>query len=103
MKKWIPKDTCYCYKLLDVITSYDENIMPRLKIKKCKWHKYIGKNTLTGTYDGEEYSETVSVYRCEYLGLTDSDKSSLLWDQCKECGEHFGDDKWLRGFKKCGK
>ncbi|HEY8889829.1 MAG TPA: hypothetical protein VIM70_06205 [Clostridium sp.] len=90
MKKWIPKDTVYCYKLVDVITSYDENKPPQLVIKPCKWHKYIGKNTLSGEYGGREWTETVSVYRCEYLNYTDTEQSSLLWDMCKECGEHYG-------------
>ena len=32
------------------------------------------------------------VYRCEYLGLTDTMGDTLLWDGCKECDEHM--PKW---------
>ena len=28
------------------------------------------------------------VWRCEYMGYTDYDQDSLLWDGCKECGVH---------------
>jgi len=100
MKKWIPKDTPYCYEIINIITSYDENEPPKIKIKPCKWYKYIGRNTLSAVYNDETYTETVKVFRCEYLKYTDMEQSSLLWDMCKECGEHHGDDKWLKSFKK---
>lgn len=61
MKKWIPKDICYC--------------------GNCKWR------SLNETKDNQ-----MNGY-CKYLNLGDWYKEGtlLLWDGCKECGEHDGD------------
>lgn len=82
MKKWIPKNTPYC--------------------DGCKWHKYIktieyNHHERNCPNDNEcEYRDKcwttestscqVKVYRCEYLGYTDCNEDSLLWDGVKECG-----------------
>lgn len=97
MKKWIPKNTAYCLG--------------------CKWHRYIktlylhaSPTTTKSIHPSEytwslcnyrddcegkarcwttpEYSCSKNVYRCEYLGITDFNKDTLLWDGCKECNEH---------------
>lgn len=60
MKKWIPKDTPYCYGSL----------------KPCKWRV---KRKLT-----DEYGARKECF-CMYTGRFDE---GLLWDACKECGEH---------------
>lgn len=81
MKKWIPKDTIYC---LD-----------------CKWRKFLGTKKLhrnTGCESAHSCNAKCwttpdtkcryRIYRCEYMGYTDETEESLLWDGCKECGEH---------------
>lgn len=92
MKKWIPKDTCYC--------------------GNCKWRHFLGeikhhknppneKGWEVCQYANECAKECHSggstncaalVYRCDYLGLTDKEQDSLLWDGCKECGVHYPKD-----------
>jgi len=70
MKKWIPNNTCYCYKNVEI--KREEII----KIKTCKWHRI-----------SERHREQENGY-CIYLGYGDwqQDETSLLWDKCKECG-----------------
>lgn len=65
MKKWIPKDTCYCY-------SINRNGNP----KTCKW---LVSNP------NKEYQ--MNGY-CKYLKLGDwyENGTMLLWDEVKECG-----------------
>lgn len=29
-----------------------------------------------------------SIMKCDYLGIIDDEDDTLLWDSCKECGEH---------------
>lgn len=62
MKKWIPKDTCCCYG--------------------CKWLSFNPNKP----YQMNGY--------CKYLKTGDwfEDGTMLLWDMCKECGEH---DKYI--------
>jgi hypothetical protein len=94
MKKWIPKNTPYCYTY-----KHDKEI-------PCPWRKYIktiyyNKDERNCPYNDTcesndkcwidyRYSCKVRVYRCEYLGYTDYEEDSLLWDACKEC--KVGDD-----------
>lgn len=80
MKKYIPKHTMYC--------------------GDCRWRKHISTIKLhrdTGcqhknTCDSNCWSKDLQthcinrIYRCEYLGYTDYEEESLLWDGCKECG-----------------
>ena len=81
MKKYIPKNTCYCYKYSPTRGYY-----------RCKWFKFLGINKLnreTCEYAPEcgekECKCQYSIYRCEYLGFTDKQNETLLWDECKEC------------------
>ena len=81
MKKWIPKDTCYC--------------------GECPHHHYI--TTIKFNETNCEYVENCKdkpcwtraenscrsiVYKCDYLKYIDWKQESLLWDGCKECGVH---------------
>lgn len=67
MKKWIPKNTLYCYKV-----------------------KYINGKRITIPCRHLVYNkkkpEQLSGY-CKYLKTGDwyKDGTMLLWDQCKEC------------------
>jgi len=63
MKKWIPRDTCYCY-------IYEKN-----RFKVCKW---LMENS------NKHYQEKGY---CKYLGTGDwfENGTMLLWDMCKEC------------------
>lgn len=94
MKKWIPKNTIYC--------------------KDCKWRRFLGTfkchmnppnekgwvkcNVSSGCvptdcWDGDEITKCrLHIYRCDYLGYTDAEQRSLLWDGCKECGVHYPKD-----------
>jgi hypothetical protein len=95
MKKWIPKNTIYCY---------DYNGL-------CKWHKYIKTVKLNKSncesantckhecWSSPNTSCKIKIYKCEYLNFTDWNEDSYLWDQCKECGEHDNIND-LRWFKK---
>ena len=62
MKKWIPKNTCYCYE--------NDNIF-----KICKWLSF-NKN-----------KDPQDCGFCKYLNCGDwyKDGTMLLWDECKEC------------------
>lgn len=74
MKKWIPKDLCYCYG--------------------CKWLSF-----------NKTKHEQLSGY-CKYLHSGDwmKDGTFLLWDMCKECGEHDNDNLYyLREAKREGR
>lgn len=72
MKKWIPKETCYCYG--------------HKKTGKCKWLKFNKK---------VDYQQ--SGY-CEYLKAGDwyKDGTMLLWDECKECGISSETNYWMK-------
>ena len=76
MKKWIPKNTCYCYD----------------SKKICKWLS-INKN--------KEYQ--LNGY-CKYLKLGDWEENGteLIWDQCKECGVS-SEPNYIKSAKKYGK
>lgn len=76
MKKWIPKDTPYCYGSLKPIKGIPGAVS---YVGHCKW-RVLRKIT-------DEYG-TREEYFCRYTGCFDE---GLLWDACKECGEH---DTW---------
>jgi len=82
MKKWIPKQTQYCYN-----NEY-----------ACKWRRFI--KTIKYHRDTNcEHAETckeecwtmnnnscqVNVFKCEYLNYIDWNEDSLLFDEVKEC------------------
>lgn len=68
MKKWIPKNTSYCY-------IHDK----KGNFEVCKWHRTNSK-----------HSKQENGY-CIYLGIGDwqNDGMSLLWDSCKECSHKY--------------
>ena len=68
MKKWIPKNTGYCY-------TYDKKGNRKL----CKWHRMSSK-----------HPEQENGY-CLYLNQGDweDDYISLIWDKCKECSHKY--------------
>lgn len=69
MKKWIPKNECYCYNLVKK--------KGKVKIEVCKWYRL-----------SEKHGEQENGY-CLYLkkGDWESEGVSLLFDLVKECGE----------------
>jgi len=81
MKKYIPKDTIYCNecKYLHHITTIILNETNCEYAKDCE-HKPC--------WSKPNNSCRTIVYRCDYLNYTDWEQESLLWDGCKECGEH---------------
>jgi len=90
MKKYIPKDTMYCYQRLSP-PKYENGKLVTLKIKQCPWRTYYGTRHVSGEYKGKHYEEDIPVFGCKYLGYVDYDQESLLWDGCKECSEKEGD------------
>ena len=78
MKKWIPKNTIYCYKQLtkDDICNFMKGSF--ISIKICPWYKVVKR------YD-KEYNEYYNEAFCKYCGKSDV---GCLDDQCKICGEH---------------
>lgn len=68
MKKWIPKDTPYCYVVLGAAGG--------IRIKPCRWHRTSKKH--------EKQENGYCMYLHE--GDWQSKGMSLLWDMCKECG-----------------
>lgn len=91
MKKYIPKDTVYCYHMAGVLKDKKGNTRG-IKTNTCRWRKFLGMRTVEGEYNGEHYKEKIPVYQCKYLGIIDNDMDTLLWDSCKECGEHYPKD-----------
>jgi len=80
MKKWIPKDTCYCYE--------------NKNIKTCKWLSF-----------NKTKHKQLSGY-CKYLNIGDwmEDGTILLWDECKECGIHdYSKPHWSKQSKRHNK
>lgn len=68
MKKWIPKNTEYCYEFLSPII---ENCHIRgYNIKPCPWYKFHDED----------------IRECRYLGFKGFD--ACLYDQCKICDKH---------------
>ena len=92
MKLQIPKGTPYCY-MIDTEGKYHG----------CPWRKHIDTiyynldeincphnltcNSKDICWQTPRTSCKIEVYRCEYLGYTDYEEESLLWDAVKECGE----------------
>ena len=83
MKKWIPKQTCYCYDHLTRAKTDKPGVLRY--VGHCKWRQ------LRRRID-EEYG-TEKEWYCAYLGKYDDEIDvGLLWDACKECGEHYETD-----------
>ena len=83
MKKWIPKETGCCYgHLVKVKGSWGLKY-----VGHCKWRK-LRKHI------DKEYG-TEKEWYCAYLGKFDDElECGLLWDACKECGEHYETDRY---------
>lgn len=79
MKKWIPKNTDYCYKAIGVRKDGKG-----IKVVYCRNLIFKGIKTFTGEYNGEPYEEHIPVYKCRYTGLRNVDDFCLL-DDCKCC------------------
>lgn len=101
MKKWIPKDTIYCWNckwrkyiktrfLHKNPTSSINHVLfsPKVSIEKCEYADECKDECWTNG----QTSCYVEVWRCEYMGYTDYNQDSLLWDGCKECGVHMPKD-----------
>lgn len=73
----------YCYTINSV-----DNKTGRLNIDVCP---YWDKN--------EDHPEQDNGY-CHFLeeGDWEMEGLGLLWDQCKECGENFGDEEFVGEF-----
>jgi hypothetical protein len=90
MKKWIPKNTVYCYEHLKPKNDGSGAVS---YVGHCKWRK-------RRKHSDPEYGTEYEIY-CEYLGKFDSELScGLLWDACKECGEHYDNEQYEN---KCAK
>lgn len=85
MKKWIPRDTDYCYKILKVNKDLS------IKIKKCR--NLIYSSTIDDIIttpkepNSTEYIEKpckLSIYRCRYTGRNTLE-DACLYDNCKCC------------------
>jgi len=83
MKKWIPKDTIYCYERLTRQNKQDlENGIP-IKVNRCPWYIVAKMNVpIKGSCD-EYYFKAF----CKYCNEGDD---ICLDDECKICGEHEG-------------
>jgi len=66
----------YCYTYSDVDCSDDQ------RLSMCPY------------WDIDDKRESQNNGYCHFLGEGDWDVEglSLLWDQCKECGQNFGDE-----------
>lgn len=96
MKKWIPRDTCYCggckwrkYIRTDLMckSEYKNNVMNNIR-QLDKGDKIIECNHTDckeECWTDPSSSCRAIVYRCDYLNYTDLEQNSLLWDGCKEC------------------
>ena len=78
-KKYIPKNTCYCYEFKGYIKN---GVLP---IKTCKFFKFLGKQHFSGEYNNVKYSENINVYVCKITHIT-SIQDVLLNEKIKNCG-----------------
>lgn len=75
MKKWIPKNTSYCYETIGFVKQNGTDL-PLFQVKYCPWYESKMK------YD-KKYQEHYRESHCRYTGITDI---ILLNDSCKVCG-----------------
>ncbi|QUH21804.1 hypothetical protein [Alkaliphilus sp. B6464] len=80
MKKYIPKNTDYCYSIIGGSTDGK-----RLVIKPCKNRIYRGVKVYKGVYNGESYVERIPTYKCRYTGISNVN-DACFYDRCKCCG-----------------
>ena len=89
MKKWIPKNTHYCYQFKRVVR--DTEGKPWIITSTCRnyvYFKAVDDEVCIPNSNGDmEYHPVKrAVYRCRYTGIT-TEEDYLLDDQCKVCGE----------------
>lgn len=84
MKKWIPKNTMYCYKIIR------RNSDGSFKIIPCPWFKYL--RTVQDSIAQKQTNGDIKlvptkrrVYICRYTGIT-TEEDCCLYDDCKVCG-----------------
>lgn len=99
MKKWIPKNTIYCcnckwrrYIKTKILHKNPDELkainFPHVVIEKCEFADECNRDCWTT----EQTRCRNEVWRCEYMGYTDYNQDSLLWDGYKECGVHMPKD-----------
>lgn len=90
MKKYIPKNTVYCgnCKWRHYVKTVKYHMNPP---NENGWEKCTCTSGCEETYCWTDSCTSccVEVWRCDYLGFTDTNQDSLLWDGCKECGVHY--------------
>lgn len=80
-KKLIPKNTSYCYKIIDI----DDNRL--IKTKLCPHYKIVGHvDDIYVDGVGQEHPCKSPISYCSYMKIS-SDEDFLLDDQVKICGE----------------
>ena len=80
MKKHIPYGE-YCHGIIHE-TIKDGELLYECDV--CPWwYHRVRKITVA---DNEVYD--INKYGCKYLGI-EQDECDMLWDQVKECGEHY--------------
>ena len=93
MKKYIPKNTIYCgncrWRHYLGIVKYHINPPNEEGWEKCNLSDGCSENDCWTDSCTSCYSE---IWKCSYLGLTDKQQDTLLWDGCKECGVHYPKD-----------
>lgn len=90
-RKMIPKNTLYCYQIIDIIqpTPEDEII---IKKKPCPYHYTIEiPQEEQDQHPGIIAMGQTCIGGCKFINKTDDDMNGwgLLWDECKECGYNY--------------
>ena len=81
MKKWIPKNTMYCYKIKS------RNSDGSFKVEYCKHFGYLRtiRDFITSPEGVRLMAVDKKVYICKFTGITTED-DFCLYDSCKVCG-----------------
>jgi hypothetical protein len=97
MKKWIPRDTDYCYgriKFNKKGIPYRSNYCRNLIFDHvCKDSIVVPKEA--GSIETMEIPCTRKIYRCRYTGRTTLE-DACLYDDCKCCGIGYPDDEYYK-------
>jgi len=72
MKKYIPRNTDYCYKRNGT------------NVECCKNRMYLGVRTYKGVFEGKHWKEEIPTYKCRYTGILNVDDPCFA-DMCKCC------------------